>query len=94
MKNKLFSEKVFKIIRKIPHGEFLTYKRVANSAGKPKAWRAVGNILKKNIDPKIPCHRVIRSNGEVGGYRSGKKRKIIMLKKEGITINPCGKIVF
>ncbi len=81
-----FQERIFKIVRKIPKGKVLTYKEAAKLAGKPRAWRAVGNILAKNQDPKIPCHRVIRSDGKIGGYRKGTKNKIVFLKKEGIKI--------
>jgi O6-methylguanine-DNA--protein-cysteine methyltransferase len=49
-----------------------------------KAYRAVGNILNKNYDPKIPCHRVVRSDGKTGGYNRGDKKKIELLKKEGV----------
>lgn len=87
-----FRERVFKVVKKIPKGKALTYKQVTNLAGHPKSWRAVGNILNKNKDPKIPCHRVIKSNGRIGGYRYGTKRKITLLKKEGIIINPFGKL--
>jgi len=82
MKNN-FSERVLKIVAKIPQGKVLGYKKVAELAGRPKAWRAVGNILNKNYNPKIPCHRVIRSNGQIGGYNRGEKVKKILLKKEG-----------
>ena len=83
--------RVYKVVRKITKGKFLTYKNVAGLTGFPKAWRAVGNILNKNQDPKIPCHRVIKSNGEIGGYKGGMKKKIYLLKKEGIIIKD-GKI--
>jgi len=56
------------------------------SAGKPRAWRAAGNILNKNRDPKIPCHRVIRADGRVGGYREGITMKVALLKKEDVVI--------
>jgi O-6-methylguanine DNA methyltransferase len=78
-----FKEQIFQIVKKIPRGRVLTYKEVARRAGRPKAYRAVGNILNKNRDPKIPCHRVIRSGGGIGGYNRGKKIKEILLKKEG-----------
>jgi O-6-methylguanine DNA methyltransferase len=81
-----FSKKVYEIVRRIPRGEVLSYKMVAEKTGNPKAWRAVGDILNKNKDPKIPCHRVIRSNGEIGGYKEGRKKKIALLKKEGVKI--------
>ena len=61
----------------------MTYKEVAELAGRPKAWRAVGNILNKNKDPKIPCHRVIRSDGKIGGYNRGSKKKLKRLREEG-----------
>jgi O-6-methylguanine DNA methyltransferase len=73
-------------VRKIPKGKTLSYKKVAKFAGRPKAWRAVGNVLNKNRDPKIPCHRVIKSDGRIGGYKGGTKKKINLLKKEGIII--------
>lgn len=60
----------------------MTYKQVAEGAGSQQAYRAVGNILNKNYDPKIPCHRVIRSNGDIGGYNRGKKLKLKILKQE------------
>lgn len=77
-----FMEKIFAVVRKIPKGETLSYKRVAELAGHPKAFRAVGNILNKNYNPKIPCHRVIRSNGKSGGYNRGAGKKEEILKKE------------
>jgi methylated-DNA-[protein]-cysteine S-methyltransferase len=79
--------KVYKIVSKIPEGKVLTYKKVAEMAGFPKAWRAVGNILNKNTDFNIPCHRVIRSGGKIGGYNKGVNKKILLLKKEGVIIN-------
>lgn len=81
-----FTQKVCQIVKKIPKGEVLTYKEVAMRAGKPKACRAVGNILNKNYDPKIPCHRVIRSDGKIGGYNRGTLNKRKILRKEGIGI--------
>lgn len=78
-----FTEKVYKVVRKIPQGQVLTYKQVAQKAGNKLAGRAVGNILNKNHNHLIPCHRVIRSAGRLGGYNKGKKEKIKILKKEG-----------
>lgn len=77
-----FKDKVYKIVSKIPRGKVLTYKKVAELAGSPNAYRAVGNILNKNYDPKIPCHRVVRNDGTIGGYNRGKDKKIEILKKE------------
>ena len=81
-----FSQKVYEIVKKIPKGKVLTYKEVAKRAGNVKASRAVGNILNKNHDPKIPCHRVIRSDGKLGGYNLGAKKKKEILKKEGFNL--------
>ena len=78
-----FKEKIHAIVKKIPAGKTLTYKQVAALAGRPRAYRAVGNILNKNYDPTIPCHRVVRSDGKMGGYNRGVKNKIKILKKEG-----------
>jgi O-6-methylguanine DNA methyltransferase len=79
---KTFKEKVFDVVRKIPKGKTLTYQEVARRAGNPKAFRAVGNILNTNFDLKIPCHRVIRSDGKTGGYNRGAANKVRILRKE------------
>ena len=84
---KTFKEKVLKIVSGIPKGKVLSYKEVARKAGNPKAYRAVGNILSKNYNQRIPCHRVIRSNGKPGGYNRGVKNKIRALKKEMVALN-------
>jgi methylated-DNA-[protein]-cysteine S-methyltransferase len=78
-----FRETVFAVVRHIPKGKVLTYKEVASRAGSPRAYRAVGNILNTNYDPKIPCHRVVRADGALGGYNRGAQAKIIRLRKEG-----------
>jgi len=77
-----FKDKVLKITANIPAGKTLSYKEVAILAGNPKACRMVGNILSKNYDPDIPCHRVIRSDGKTGGYNRGRKKKIKLLAEE------------
>ena len=81
-----FQEKVYAVVKKIPKGKVLTYKEVARRVGKPKAYRAVGNILNKNIDQKVPCHRVIRSDGKVGGYNRGERLKREKLNDEGASL--------
>lgn len=83
----LFIEKVFAVVKRIPKGEVLTYKEVAEKAGSPKAFRAVGNILSKNFDSAIPCHRVIRSNGQLGGYNRGQNNKKKKLIDEGVNLD-------
>lgn len=82
MKTKTFAERVREVVKKIPEGETLTYKQVAYKAGSPGAFRAVGNIMSKNYDPAIPCHRVIRSDGQTGGYNRGRENKSRILKEE------------
>ena len=79
-----FARKVFHVVSQIPAGEVMTYREVAEESGRPSAYRAVGNILSKNYDPDIPCHRVIRSDGKLGGYNRGKERKQFILKEEAI----------
>ncbi len=103
-----FQRKVYEVVEKIPLGKVLTYREVAKRIGYPKAYRAVGNALNKNRDPKIPCHRIIKSDtrvkrsvemktkssstGKIGGYNRGTKKKIALLKKEKVIINSYGKI--
>lgn len=78
-----FRQKVYEVVRKIPRGKVLTYKEVALKIGSPKSYRAVGSALKKNYDPTIPCHRVIKSRGELGNYNRGVTLKRTILKGEG-----------
>lgn len=72
-------------MRRIPRGKTLTYKEVARMAGSPRAYRAVGNILNRHggVDRGIPCHRVTKSDGTVGGYAHGIKKKAELLRREG-----------
>lgn len=79
-----FAEKVLKTVGGIRRGKILSYAEVARRAGSPRASRAVGSILKKNFDPAIPCHRVIRSDGSLGQYnRGGTRAKACKLRAEG-----------
>lgn len=78
-----FSNWVYQVVKKIPKGEIISYKELAKKIGRPKAWRAVGNALSKNQNAQIPCHRVIKSDGTVGSYNRGQRKKIVLLKKEG-----------
>ena len=76
-------------LKKIPRGSVKTYSQVAKNIGKPLAVRAVANAIGKNpYPPKIPCHRVIRSDGSLGGYsgKGGDKTKRLLLKNEGIIL--------
>ena len=89
LKGSKFQISVWRYLKKIPRGSVKTYSQVANGIGKPLAVRAVANAIGKNpYPPKIPCHRVIRSDGSLGGYsgKGGIRTKKILLKKEGITL--------
>lgn len=79
-----FTFKVRAVVRAIPKGSVMTYKEVADKAGNVKAARAVANIMAANYDPEIPCHRVIRTDGDLGGYnRGGESKKRAILQSEG-----------
>jgi methylated-DNA-[protein]-cysteine S-methyltransferase len=81
------SEVVYGFVRNIAVGKVTTYKVLASACGNPKASRAIGNILNKNPNlVEVPCHRVIRSDGSVGGYALGTEKKIRLLQKEGVEI--------
>ena len=80
---KSFKEKVLAVVAKIPKGAVMTYKQVADFAGNSKAARAVGSILSKNYNPAVPCHRVVRSDGQAGGYNRGIRTKVKLLSQEG-----------
>ncbi len=81
-----FNDLCYNLLRKVPKGKVTTYKSIAQ-AMKTKAYRAVGNAMNKNpYAPEVPCHRVINSNGDLGGYASGLPKKIKILKAEGIEI--------
>lgn len=84
-KSSNFSDKVKAAVKKIPPGNTMSYKDVAIIAGNPASARAVAAILSKNFDQNIPCHRVIKSNGKLGGYNRGgsaQKRKLLDQEKK------------
>ena len=83
----LFEERVRDVVRNIPKGQTLSYGEVAYAAGRPRAARAVANVMAGNRDPTVPCHRVIKSDGTPGGYNGGgTKKKRELLQAEGVTI--------
>lgn len=84
-----FEEKVYAVLRTVPRGSLITYGDLARRVGYPRAARAVGNILNKNpFVPKVPCHRVIRADGTLGGYGfGGPEAKKALLEREGIVFD-------
>ncbi len=93
----MFQEKVWQLCRKIPRGKVTTYKILGDKL-KTKAYRAVGQALKRNpYAPEVPCHRVVASDGRLGGFmgqKTGKclSKKVALLQKEGIQVQD-GKIM-
>lgn len=84
---KSFDERVWDLLKEIPKGRVSTYKQIAFALGKPGAARAVGNACNRNPNaPRVPCHRVVRSNGGLGGYAGGSFEKIVLLEKEGVKV--------
>ena len=82
-----FQKKVLFVVSGIKKGSTLSYKQVAEKSGNPKAYRAVGSIMRKNKDKNIPCHRVIKSNNTAGEYNNGGTfNKIKKLQSEGVSI--------
>jgi O-6-methylguanine DNA methyltransferase len=104
---KSFTEKVIEIVKEIPKGKVLKYSQVAEKAGNKKASRAVGTIMRNNKVPQIPCHRVVKSDGNVCGYNGINAKNLInkekldfveakmeLLKEEGILFTENGKVIF
>jgi len=81
-----FRRRVLSAVRRIPPGRVATYGDIAALAGKPRASRAVGNIMKKCGEPGIPCHRVIAAGGSLGGYGGNLQMKRELLRAEGIEV--------
>jgi methylated-DNA-[protein]-cysteine S-methyltransferase len=79
---------VYDLLLKIPAGKVSTYGDLAKALGNPLASRQVGRILGRNPNPiKVPCHRIVMSNGKVGGYAYGRDRKRRLLEKEGLAFS-------
>lgn len=90
---KSFQEKVLEVVKKIKEGTVLTYAEVARHAGNATASRAVGNLMAKNTDTSVPCHRVVKSDGSIGRYNGLQgKSKEILLKREGVEFTRTGKV--
>lgn len=91
---KSFEQKVIDVVKAIKQGSVMTYGQVAKRAGNAKASRAVGNIMAKNTDTSVPCHRVIKSDGSIGMYNGLRgKSKSALLKREGVVFTSSGKVV-
>lgn len=88
----IFQKKVYEVVKKIPRGKVLSYAQVSWRLGSRGSARAVGNALNKNHDKAVPCHRVIRSDGRVGGFNGGTAKKIKLLEAEGVKIEK-GRII-
>ena len=89
-----FNEKVWEMCKLIPSGKVSTYKEIGKKIGKGQVYRAVGNALKRNPNaPKVPCHRVVCSDGSLGGYcgEMESRKKIKLLENEGIELFIVGK---
>jgi O-6-methylguanine DNA methyltransferase len=82
-----FQKKVWGVMARIPKGKVSTYGLVARAIGNPKAVRAVGFACNQNpFAPDVPCHRIVSSDGKLGGYAHGSAKKIALLKSEGIEV--------
>ena len=81
-----FKQRVLSAVRRIPRGRVATYGDVAQLAGSPRAWRAVGNIMRECRDPGTPCHRVIAAGGALGGYGGNIQLKRELLRAEGLDV--------
>ena len=79
-----FEERVYAVVRRIPKGQTRSYRWVAERLGNPGLARAVGNALNRNpYAPHVPCHRVVKADGSLGGYAGGPARKRRLLQREG-----------
>ena len=81
-----FRAKVLTVVRRIPAGRVATYGDVARLAGRPRASRAVGNIMRRCTDRGVPCHRVVAAGGRLGGYGSHQSLKAALLRAEGVIV--------
>lgn len=87
---KSFNERCYSVLRKVPRGRVTTYREISHALNS-KAYRAVGNAMNRNpYAPRVPCHRVINSNGFIGQFAIGIKEKIRLLRSEGVYIDDKG----
>lgn len=90
--SKTFDQRCYDLLLQIPKGKVTTYREIAHALG-TKAYRAVGQAMNRNPNlVRVPCHRVVKSNGEVGGYAGGLSRKIELLRQEGVDVSEDGQV--
>ena len=83
-----FQSECYAALKKVPKGKVITYAGLARMVGRPKAHRAVGSAMNKNpYAPQVPCHRAVKSNGDLGGFATDIKVKIKRLQKEGVVVS-------
>lgn len=82
-----FRRRVLSVVRRIPPGQVATYGDVAAAAGRPRAWRAVGNIMRTCTATSVPCHRVIAAGGRIGGYGGNLEMKRALLRAESVLVS-------
>lgn len=83
---KTFDERCYDLLKQVPKGKVTTYKAIAEALG-TKAYRAVGNAMNRNpYAPSVPCHRVVNSDGSLGGFAFGSQEKVARLKAEGVDV--------
>ena len=83
-----FQSQCYEALKKVPKGKVITYSGLAAMIGRPKAHRAVGSTMNKNpFAPEVPCHRVVKSNGDLGGFATDIKVKIKRLQDEGVMVS-------
>ena len=83
-----FQAQCYEALKKVPSGKVITYSGLAKMVGRPKAHRAVGNAMNKNpFAPQVPCHRVVKSNADLGGFGGGSQLKIKRLQEEGVKVH-------
>jgi O-6-methylguanine DNA methyltransferase len=87
VRGSVFASRVRSVVRRIPHGRVATYGDIAAAAGRPRAHRAVGNIMRATSDSSIPCHRVIAAGGRLGGYGRDAFAKRALLLQEGVIVS-------
>ena len=83
-----FQSDCYEALKKVPKGKVITYAGLARMIGRPKAHRAVGSAMNKNpYAPQVPCHRVVKSNGDLGGFATDIEVKIKRLQEEGVMVS-------